>query len=521
MLRLCLGFLCVAASLFAQWNPSLGMWGKTDQNDIRIMTWNVEDGICSTNPKINGPNNWTALARTVAALRPDVLLIQEAGDNDGNGTGTTLDSVATLTNVVNLFLHGGTDIYRAGNPAVTAYVQLFAPGYDLPHVFVSSVSDGFNRLIILSRYPFQDLNGDTRATMSDIPTITADQWSLGGTGGLRGYQVAEINLPNATYASDLVVGNSHLKAGGAPADATQRQNAARNISYFIEHFYNGAGTGVPDPFGKIADSPAAPMVLPPGTALVTGGDWNEDESSNGTTGPALWITRASTHDSSGGGDGPDRNRSDMLLSSAVDFFTGNDSTTDFGSTFDYLGWQDSVIAARRGFVFNSATIQPALAFPAELVGFSGGGAPVSATAADHRAVVYDFIVPRALGCNTAATDLAFARLGSNGLFPRFAACGTLSTGSNSVFTVSAAPPLTSIFAILAPTQGFQFVAGGTVIPAMPQVFGPFLTDASGSFAIAVPGGGGPFDFYAQWAVLDTLIAGSLSFTNALELHFLP
>jgi len=67
-----------------------GQWGKTDPTDVRVMTYNIEDGICrnAVKAELSGGSAtpWHALARTVAAMRPDVLILQEAADNTGNGT---------------------------------------------------------------------------------------------------------------------------------------------------------------------------------------------------------------------------------------------------------------------------------------------------------------------------------------------------------------------------------------------------------------------------------------------------
>ena len=88
-----LALLGLVPPALAQWEPGQGQWGKEDALDLRAMTWNVQDALCRTNAKVEGQNDWTALARIVAALRPDVLVLQECGDNSGNGTGSGVDSV--------------------------------------------------------------------------------------------------------------------------------------------------------------------------------------------------------------------------------------------------------------------------------------------------------------------------------------------------------------------------------------------------------------------------------------------
>ncbi len=370
----------------AQWDPANAQWGKSDDRDIRVMTWNVKDGVCSTNAKSEGLNNWTALARIVAALRPDVLLLQEAGDNSGNGTGAGVDSVSALSTTLQLFLGGGGDPFLPGNPPVTAYVQKYAPNYDLPFVFVSNSNDGFNRNVILSRFPFADLNGDGRSVLNDIHLILGDEYAPGGNGGIRGFPFVELDLPDADYDGDLVVGAGHLKAGGSSSDLADRLEAAQNVAYWVDYLLNGAGTGTPDPNGKILDSPPVTSILDPLTPVILGGDWNEDEATNGRRGPAEWLTAAAM---SGGSDGTDRDRTDMIYDAATHVFTGSRATFGSSSKLDYLAWQDSIIELRRAFIFNTSGT-PGGALPPELSGFPAPST-ASGVASDHRPVIADFI----------------------------------------------------------------------------------------------------------------------------------
>lgn len=369
----------------AQWNPNNGQWGKEEALDIRVMTFNVQDGICRTNPKVEGQNNWCAIARTIAAMQPDVLLLQECGDNSANGTGSGVDSVGALINVMNLLMSGGTDPYLGGT--VTSYVEKYAAGFDMPFIYVTTDTDGFNRNVIASRFPFADLNGDTRSTYFDIPSNTGDAYSAGGSGGLRGVQLAELDLPDGDYPGDLVVANMHLKAGGSGSDHTQRINSARNVAYILDYWYNGAGTGIPDPNNKIADTPSATHILDDSTSIIIGGDWNEDEITNGTKGPAEWMTRA---EFTGGTDGTDRDRSDMVWDTAVRFFTGSDNTQG-SSKLDYIAHQDSIINSGVQTVFDSNST-PFNDLPAELSGFPSPNS-VSTIASDHKPVIVDFRYP--------------------------------------------------------------------------------------------------------------------------------
>jgi endonuclease/exonuclease/phosphatase family metal-dependent hydrolase len=375
------------------WDPNSGDWSKSEVTDVRIMTWNVEDDICSSCSKVEGLlRPWEALTRIVAGLQPDILILQEMGDNSGAdfGGGGGVDSVSELETTIELFMHGGPDPFEGGS--VTAYVQKYAPGYDLPYVFVSTRTDAFNRNVILSRYPFADLNGDTKSMLSDIPILLADEYAPGGTGGIRGYMLAEIDLPDETYAGDLVVGNGHLKAGGSSSDAIDRREAAQNVAYIIDYWLNGAGTGTPNPAGTIFASPAATHTLSENTPVIWGGDWNQDELTDGTKGPADWMTMAENADSAGGADGTDRDGTDSVFDESVHFFTGSPATQS-SRKLDYLAWQESIVELRRSFTFNTSGT-PTAALPPEVAGFSfPTGA--SGLASDHRPVIGDFVLPAA------------------------------------------------------------------------------------------------------------------------------
>lgn len=382
-------FLAAASGLAAaQWNPAQGDWGKTEPTDIRVMTWNIEDGIVSTSTrKNNGFNNWNALTHIVAALKPDILVMQEAGDRSGNGSGSGVDSAAELETTLELFMHGGTDPFLGGT--VTAFVQLHDSEYDLPYIFVSNATDGFNRNVIMSRFPIADINGDGQAQFSNFVVIP-DAYQTGGSGGIRDFMHAEIDLPDTTYLGDMVIGTCHLKSGGSSDDYSQRLRAAQNIAYFIDHFFNGAGSGTADPNNKIAFPSSTPAVLDEYTPVIWGGDLNENEATNGRRGPAEWFSQAAV---AGGTDGTDRDRTDSTYDSAFHPINGQTGTHSSSNKLDYLVWQDSVAPVRRQFIFySSGTGMTTPMLPLPVRNFPVQPLSCSGLAADHRPVIVDFML---------------------------------------------------------------------------------------------------------------------------------
>ncbi|RKY22146.1 MAG: hypothetical protein DRQ55_02045 [Planctomycetota bacterium] len=514
--------LCALAALLlapvtsSQWDPANGDWSKEQSSDLRVMTWNVQDGLCRSNAKQNSLGDWPGLVTIVASMQPDVLILQECADNNGNGTGSGSDSVSQLEAVLEMFMHGGADTFNGGVP-VTSYVQLYAPAYDLPYVFVSPTSDGFNRDVIMSRYPFGDVNGDGADEHADFFQL-ADLYAPGGGGGIRGFQHAEIDLPDGIYAGDLIMGNSHLKAGGDASDHAQRVDAAMNIAYYIDALMNGLGSGGADPNGKVFQ-PAASALPSAETLVILGGDWNEDELGNGATkGPADWIRSAAI---TGGSDGTDRDRSDMTYDASADLFNGSTTTQGSGSKLDYLCWQDSIASLRRSWVFNSATV-PGGAVPQELAGFPINPQLASGFASDHRPVVADFILPLAGVCSDPTTDVGFAKAGSSALVPRFSACGGLDSGETADFLLEDALPGAQAWLVIGFSSIFAPFSGGTLVPTPDLLLGPLPVSGAGEVSIAaVPGGGGPADAWVQFIVLDPGASFGRAFSNGLEVPFGP
>lgn len=459
-----LAYAGLASGANGQWDPEQGQWRESDGAHLRVMTWNVEDAICSsTTRKKEQFGDWHALVCIVASLRPDVLILQETGDNSGNGSGSGVDSVSNLETTLGLFVNGGNDPFQGG--AVTSYVRKYAPDYELPYVFVSLSNDGFNRNVILSRYPFADLNGDGKSQLSDVPFIAPDQWAPGGNGGIRGHQIAEIDLPDAVYAGDVVIGNSHLKAGGTSDDRDERVRAAKNVGYYIYYLLGGGGTSTPDPNNKIADNPQVTSVLDEHTAVIWGGDWNEDEQRNGgTVGPADWFVRGG---GLGGSNGTDRDTTDSRYDSATEYFTGSRVTQGSSNKLDYIGAWDSVATSVREFVFLTSAI-PSGSFPAELYNFPTPGAPnpllASNTASDHRPVIVDFALPLADGGAPGPFELVTPADGAGGAEREVLLVWDASDGAETyTLTVAADPGMTDVVLEEAGLAGVSYQVSGPVL----------------------------------------------------------
>lgn len=386
--RQTLGLVLAAGMLIPAswaWNPSSGDWLPNDPTTLRVMTWNVKDNLRSDAPKTQALVGWNGLARIVASLKPDILMLQEAGDKPSGGA----DSVADLTTACELFIHGGLDPFLGGT--VASYVQLYDPNYDLPYIWVSSSTDAYNRNVIMSRYPFADLNGDDGSQWPQPAFMFSDLYQTGGNGGIRGFMFGEIDLPDEIYAGDLVIGNAHLKSGGDSSDYSDRLKAAQNIAYYIDYLYNGRD-GVPDPYGKILLQ-EPPNVLDAYTPVIIGGDWNEDEQKNGRRGPALWLTAAEVD---GGTDGTDRDGTDSTFDSSVEPYSGNRATQS-SSKLDYIAWQDSIAGLVRSFVFNTGALGSATSWlPPECTALNQSlPMLLSSVSSDHRPVIADFALPLA------------------------------------------------------------------------------------------------------------------------------
>ncbi|UCG34239.1 MAG: endonuclease/exonuclease/phosphatase family protein [Phycisphaerales bacterium] len=349
-----------AAPAFA-WDPENGDWTRASATFVRVMTWNVEKGLgpgVDTTPATSSTigSAYDYIGRICQALDPDVIAFQEVQ------YGSVSNCTTALQNWADQFFGAGT--------------------FD---VFVSSETDNFNRNAILSRYPFASLNG-WGATQNDLPFILPGPGGIppGGDGGIRGWPHAGIDLPDGTFGADLMVGCSHLKAGGTSDDYQQRLDAAQNIAYYLNYALNSTL----DPEDILPNQP--PSALPVGTGVVLMGDMNEDENYNYRDGPVKWMSEWYPAVSD---DGTDRDWTAARPDQATDPISGSRDTqgSQNNRKIDYVITPDSVITVIEEFIFNSRTAGPADALPPQLDGLYSANY-ASEYASDHRPVTLDLRV---------------------------------------------------------------------------------------------------------------------------------
>jgi endonuclease/exonuclease/phosphatase family metal-dependent hydrolase len=361
------GVLCCAAAARAL-DITTGDYSKNNPNHIRVMTWNVFQHLGDPGE----PNTpWTgaqigsavaAINLIVAALDPDILLLQECGDIPTSPSYTTV--LSTLQS------------WRNAN----------RPGFAV-HV---GNEGGSIHCAILSRWPFASINGDGISTHHDMPSLLAGpggDWPQGGDGGTRGWVQGEINLPDASYLGNLYVGCSHFEAGGTAGEEALRVRAAKNIAAYIQYALN-LGT---DPLNIIPDASQPPQALAANTPVVWGGDFNTALGTN-----PVDILRS--HNPAVGTDGTDRDGGDAWRSDSATAYNGTTATHSGGSRLDWILCQDSIAPVNATFIFDTNRIPRIGATmhvdktPPNMIGLLNNYL-ISQVASDHFPVVADIAVP--------------------------------------------------------------------------------------------------------------------------------
>lgn len=360
--------LAVTASSRAL-NIQTGDYSKNDPNFVRIMTWNVlqhlgdpnEPTTPWTTTQVGSPVS--AINLVVAAMNPDILLLQECGDINANLTFSQVQTAMQQWRNTNL------------------------PGYAL----VVSTDGGDIHNAILSRWSFTDINGDGRATTIDIPNLTAGPggWPAGGDGGIRGWLQAEVNLPDATYLGNLYVGCSHFKAGGTSGDETDRVIAAKNIAAYIQYALNQSG----DPLNIIPDASQPPQALNANTPVVWGGDFNTASGQN----PVNILRDNNPADPA---DGTDRNFGSSWRSDVATAYNGTVATYQSGSRLDWILVQDTIASINAAWIFDTGRMPKTgntitQGAPPNMVGLFNN-ATINSVASDHFPVLVDIQVPPAV-----------------------------------------------------------------------------------------------------------------------------
>jgi glucose/arabinose dehydrogenase len=120
-----------------------------------------------------------------------------------------------------------------------------------------------------------------------------------------------------------------------------------------------------------------------------------------------------------------------------------------------------------------------------------------------------------------AVDLGFGKIGGNGLVPELSMCGLLDSGNSADIRLRDAPPLTLAALFVGftnnPTPGF----GGTLVPVPPFCIHVYGTDANGDLTLTAPGGGGVFDVFLQYLILDAGATTGMGLSNAIQATFQP
>jgi endonuclease/exonuclease/phosphatase family metal-dependent hydrolase len=315
----------LAAASAFAWNPSAGDLSKSDAKHIRLMAYNTQGSF------ISDPAADASYQRILQAVQPDIIAFEEISD--------TLTAAQLRTRLDALMPLGAGRNW-------TVFLGL---------------SDGTNRNVLASRWT---------QTLQITDTTPASE--------VRGVVGALVDLPDANYSKDFYAMGVHLKAFAGGTNTTRRQRACDALAKW---------------FGDIRTAGGA-ITLPSGTPALVMGDFNfvdpEPQQPEVTLRTGNIIDNATFGSDIKG----DWDATDLRDLQPADPYTADKdtwSTADPSPTsrLDRFYWTDNAVAAVRGFVLNTKTMNAAQLAAA---GLQSGD---SANASDHYPVVADFAVPLA------------------------------------------------------------------------------------------------------------------------------
>ncbi|RMF83100.1 MAG: hypothetical protein D6744_05355, partial [Planctomycetota bacterium] len=277
-------------------DPANGDLSKNDPLDIRVMSYNHHADF------IADPSRDAAFNRILTAIDPDIICFQEFPTSvSESDVANRMDSILPTP--------GGWQVHFGKLGGV--------------------------RNAIVSRYPLLMTRTDT------IPASST-----------RGVTIALVDLPDATYTTDVYVLGVHLKCCGDPggSEDASRQDSTDAITNWL-----GDARGVSRPSGNN-------VVLPTDTPMIVLGDFNFV----GGPQPELTLRNGDIQDE--GTYGPDVKGdwdvSDMFDVHPIDASSGDDFTWQGSGSFppsrlDRFYITDSVVTIGENFVLNTDTMSSA------------------------------------------------------------------------------------------------------------------------------------------------------------------
>lgn len=300
---------------------------KDDPNYVRVLSWNV----FRQYPTGSAAQN-AAFDRVLGAIAPDVICFQELPQATGTTDQALIAAVAARLNAT----VGGSWSINLGIPSASGVAGL-------------NIRNG-----LASRWPLSQTFDDT------VPASET-----------RGVTMGLVDLPNATYTTDLFAMSIHFKSGGTSDDIARRAVASDAVAAW---------------FGNLR-TPGGAITLPANTPFVMAGDTNFNSAGDATGYNALLtgnITDNATYGPDVKGDWDLSDTTDPVPPS-IPAYTF--ATHDFSSTsrLDRFVYSDSVAVAAQAFFIDTADMT---AGQLATEGFQATDTTEEMTS-DHRPVVVD------------------------------------------------------------------------------------------------------------------------------------